>query len=214
MLDRLRRHTRASRRASADLDLDALRLNFSLVLHERSDSPVVSDHVQTAARHVARVGALQADELSGTPPIGFEELVDLAPGAILTATLGLPRVTQLLAHRCPGAPGLIAIDRFSAPYTEAEFFRAPAALALPALPVDRLAVAAALLRPGGKSIEVVTHGPFAWPSDQEAALRAVEDLIRDYLPQWHPPRPLWPGPVEELLPEFRSGGAIGPSSAK
>lgn len=203
MLELFRSKARVTRRGPAHIDGDTLRVNFSLVLHERSDSAAVAEHVNAAVGHAARIESGRFDGRATTPAIGFDELATMRPEVILTATVGLPRLTQRLARRCPGAPLLIVADRLNGGFSEVEFFRATAALALPEIPVSRLTVAAAMLRPGARSVELVAHGPFAWPSERLAALRALEDLIRDYLPQWHPPRRLWPGPAEDVLPEFQ-----------
>jgi hypothetical protein len=48
---------------------------------------------------------------------------------------------------------------------------------------------------------LIVHGPFDWPTDQRAAIRAVEQVIQAHVGQWMPSRALWSAPAEVLLPD-------------
>jgi hypothetical protein len=83
--------------------------------------------------------------------------------------------------------------------TKTTFFRAPAQLCLPDSDVKTVGIAALVVRPGGRSTHLVVRGPYAWETHADAALGAVEDIVRVYHEQWTPFRALWSGPAEELL---------------
>ena len=133
--------------------------------------------------------------------IGVENLVDRAPDAVLSAHIGMPALLSDVAARLPAPPAIIAVDSTGRSTREHTFFRAPAELALPDWPTRRLVAAAAVVRPGGNSFELVCSDSFEWPGDAGAALRELERIILAHVDQWHPPRALWAAPAEILLPE-------------
>jgi hypothetical protein len=175
------------------------RLNFSFVLHENATSPAVHDVVTHSAQHARRLRALrlgrQVDQ-----PIGRSELAAMKPELILTATIGLPVVVGGIAASLASHPVLIVADADAPGRTNAILFRAPAGLRLPNYDVSRLAVAGAILRPGGTTIDIVSHGPFHWPAERDSALAALEDVVRANVAQWMPPVALWEAPAQDLLP--------------
>jgi hypothetical protein len=178
-----------------------LALNLSYVLHERSDSATVRRVADACLRHAQRSAhaGLPAwpKTVDGVPPVN----VDLW----LSANVGLPALlagalTQFGA--AAAAPPVQLIDATiaaqSLSFREIEFFRAPATLALPDS-VLSIGVAALLLRAGGQTTHLALRGPFAWPAEERAAMRAVERLIQAHVKQWTPTRALWTAPAERLL---------------
>jgi hypothetical protein len=181
------------------------RLNLSFVLHEASTSAAVAD---AALASDDRYGLRRGPAPDQTPKnqiVGLDKLSQLAPDVVLTAQIGLPAVLGACAARLPHPPAIVAIDAPGTPTVMRSFFRAPARLELPAWQAQRVAVAAAVVRPGGASIELVCVGTFAWPAGESDALRALERLILAHVDQWRPPRALWDAPAEACLPELRPG---------
>lgn len=183
-----------------------LALNDSFVLHEPSSSRAVADHV---ARQTRR----RVDRRSYVPPasvLGIGDVRTIRPDVVLTAQIGNPLALQDLLKRLDPPPAVVTIEQTSSATTSREFFRAPASLALPATPADRLVVAAVVERPGGSTFQLAMSGPYCWPDDEHRALRALEDLIRAYVDQWSPGRALWAESAEQLLPEVLSGDPSTP----
>lgn len=197
-------------------------MNFSFVLHEPSDSPAVK---ALAARvHGLRfrenAPAVASDTGGGdvdarVPPdrlndvIGGDALADSPCDAVLTAHLGVPSLLGRIVDRLPVPSVMHAIDAATGPFEEADFFRAPARLSLPALLPRRVRAAVVVVRPGGKTVELVCAPARAWPEERSAAIRDLERMILAYVDQWHPPTALWPYPAEVLLPEVTPGSAGG-----
>lgn len=177
------------------LDETTLRLNLSFVFHEHSQSDAVAEMAHGCERHARHLARLDALSLPIEPkPTRVDDGVELW----LTATLGLPAATvQTLS--ASGATVLFADADTTSPTTEQTFFRAPAQLSIPAGTPLRAGVGAVILRPGATSARLVTEGPFNWPAQRPAAIRALERLIQQYTDQWMPRAHLWPAPAETLL---------------
>jgi hypothetical protein len=173
------------------------RLNLSYVLHESSTSPTVAS--------IAKSGwpprPIPGSRTAAGDVIGIETLERLSPEVILTATIGLPGLLCDIAARLPEVATTVTIDADAACTTELEFFRAPAQLVLPNWSSNRVVAAIAVLRPGGKSAELLCSECFAWPGDASHVIEWLERFILAHVDQWHPRRALWAAPAEELLPE-------------
>jgi hypothetical protein len=167
-------------------------VNLSFVLHERSDSRAVKQTALAAADHATRLWRVPE-----TLPLVMERGLPADAGLVLTARLGLPARLAALAE---GAAQLRFVDHLDEQADAATFFRAPARLALPALP-GTVAVAAVILRPGGHNAQLVVDGPFDWPAEQDYVIRALERLLQHYPEQWFPDAALWSAPAEVLLAE-------------
>lgn len=177
------------------LDEATLRHNLSFVLHEHSASDAVTEMAHACERHARRIARLN---LASLPSVPEAAATDDAVDIWLTATLGLPAAT-VPALSANGATVLFTDVHTGAATTELPFFRAPAQLSLPADTSLRVGVGALILRPGGASTRLITAGPFSWPAERAAAIRALECLIQRYADQWTPAAPLWPAPAETLL---------------
>lgn len=118
----------------------------------------------------------------------------------LSATIGLyPLLAGTLAeHTQSGAP-IVRIDDRDTTSMELMFFRANAALVLPAPGVARIGVAGLLARPGRHDAHLSLAGPFDWPAERRSALRCLERLVQRGADQWLAPRALWAIPAEQAL---------------
>jgi hypothetical protein len=176
---------------------DTLRLNLSFVLHERSDSSTVVHAARACARHARQ---LRRVRMNGAPSFVVGEIPAAQPDAVLTASLGVP---DLLSDALQSA----GVDHRSMPLrvdagngsSTAELFRATAHLTLPDDSPRSVIAASLVLRPGGRDTQLNVIGPFDWPTDRPAALRAIELMIQAYVDQWIAPRQLWDLPAEEVL---------------
>lgn len=179
------------RRVPNDRDLA---LNLSLVLHERSDSKAVQRAVRAALVHASmqhRLGSGLSSPTT-TSDYGGSEV-----NLWLTATLGLP---YLLADALSTSPAdVFTVDADRHPPQTVQFFRAPAMLSLPDDNQRRVGVAALILRPRQRTTLLAIDGIYSWPSERDAALRALERLIQAHAGQWMPSRALWDAPAESLL---------------
>jgi hypothetical protein len=170
-------------------------LNLSFVLHERSTSAAVQQYARSSSRHRSRINSIQIAHVPATVS------GDRSPGChiVLTAHLG---AHELLGRALSYPDDTIArIDAFSPSYAEHIFFGSDAQLALPDETPRSVMVAALLFRPGNRSTHLSIEGIFDWPSQRNAAVSAIEDLIQSYADQWSAPRALWRAPAEELLPD-------------
>lgn len=166
------------------------RVNFSMVLHERSDSRPVMHAIKAAAK-VPSLSRSASHLRDGDPGLNVDAW--LVPG------LGYPdRVSSLLTSDAP----ILFIDRESDVSAVCTFFRAPARLVLPNDTCKTVGVAALIRRPGGKSLQIICRGPFAWTVERALALQTMEQLIQAHVDQWRPSARLWDHPAEEVLPEF------------
>jgi hypothetical protein len=182
--------TRFSRRRRVARITPELRTNLSLVLHECSTSPAVTRTAQAAAAHAARLWRTPE-----TLPLVTERGLPAGVDLVLTARVGLPaRLSALLEPETR----LRFVDHLDEQAAAVTFFRAPARLALPALP-GNMAVAAVILRPGGRDAQLVVDGPFDWPAEQDEVVWALERLLQRFPEQWFPDAALWAAPAEVLL---------------
>lgn len=179
-----------------------LATNYSFVLHEPSSSRAVA---MLVSRNRG-AGVLEARRRPTETIIGVEALAAAAPDTILTARIGDPLALQDIIARIRPAPQILTIDATGKPAASRTFFGAPAQLVLPSAPSARLIVAAAIVRPGGGSVDLVSFRPFRWPEDCDQILAALEQVIRSHVDQWLPSRALWDAPSEELLPEVLDDG--------
>jgi hypothetical protein len=136
------------------------------------------------------------------PLYGLDEIEAMAPQVMLTATVGLPLRLGRLASDLATRPHVVIIDCPAFGGAEVEFFRAQAELTLPDAVVERLVVAAVVLRPGERTLQISSAGSFSWPAERDNALVALETVIRETASQWHAPRALWKQPAELTLPEM------------
>ncbi len=154
-------------------------MNFSHVLHEPVDHPTIASAVRAAGKPMPAVR---------NPETVVDNRVTGQGNTWLTASIGLPdRLPELLD--VPSS-SVITIDRGDGPLQEVSFFNAPAMLTLPD-PEGTVGVAAVILRPGGRSIQLVSRGPFALPVQLPEALRELESLIQAHADQWKPRARLW-----------------------
>ena len=185
----------ARRWFNASVD-DSLLLNLSYVLHERSDSAAVRALAAGCRSHAAWLNQ------SPTLPIAtVEGAIDTAIDIWLTATIGLHRdLPDALQGAYAQNAEILRIDEPSASMTTTSFFRADAAISLPPVAGATIGVAGLVARPGRTDAHLVIAGPFQWPNQQRAAIRALERLIQQHVDQWMPPHALWQAPAEKLLP--------------
>lgn len=207
----------------------ALALNLSYVLHEPSTSPEIHAAVrtlQTTHRRVQRATqrlASRADEAVIPCVVPHHEhalqlLQSTAPHSIhlLTLTLGawqlLPRLIAL--HTYQSKPTVWVLERLPmvGPARDRPFllFRAPTRLALPEALLDNAVpvwFATAAFRPGWQSVLLHLCPLPEQPTERLTMLgQSIEEVLRNFWPQWYPERALWPAPAEVVLPEFRDEG--------
>jgi hypothetical protein len=207
----------------------ALALNLSYILHEPSTSPEIHAAVhtlQTTRRRVQRATrrlASRADEAVIPCIVPHHEhalhlLQSTAPRSIhlLTLTLGawqlLPRLIALHAYQ--SKPTLWLLERLPmvGPARDRPFllFRAPTRLALPEALLDNSVpvwFATAAFRPGWQSVLLHLCPLPEQPAERLTTLgQSIEEVLRNFWPQWYPERALWPAPAEAVLPEFRDEG--------
>lgn len=179
------------RRGRCRLSDEEWTANLSFVLHERSDSPAVRAALRAARAHAERRPIATTIIHDGEPPAGVD--VWLAPSTGVSTNLA----KALTDH---GATGPVFFIDDGQPTHSVPFFRATAELRLPADP-GMAGVAALVQRPGGRSLQLITRGPFRWPQERAETLRALEVIIQAHVEQWTPARQLWTGPIEDLLPD-------------
>ncbi len=208
----------------------AIESNLSYVLHEPSTSPVVRRYASEWRKESAARSRV-VDRLSRLTDYGLRERIVVEPmtakahsdrfqeAHILSVKVGawrlLPRVLAISGLIPTQASTVVSfIDDESCDQSESlTFYRAAANLCMPRWHPGETGAwffAAALVRPGGRSI-LVRFAPLT-QDDQEgrAALQAwqyarplAEKSIREFIMQWGCNRPLWNSPAEETLPEFR-----------
>jgi hypothetical protein len=179
-----------------DNDEQALALNLSFVLHERSDSAAVRRAVRAVRHHSSNVDRLERTVTWQTivrdanlPSVDFW----------ITANIGVP---NRLADALDVADDeIVSVDASAGSPQPASFFRALANLNLPADAPNRIGVAALILRPDHRTSQLIITGVHNWPDDRRGALRSLERLIQAHAGQWMPSRALWPAPAESLLPD-------------
>jgi hypothetical protein len=206
--------------------------NLSYVLHERSTSHVVKQYVDKLARDRIRMSR-DVERLNALDDTALRERLFVAPGddppraeltaprlTILSLRVGawriLPRILRLIGLMESDANlSVCRIDEREGPrMLTLPFFRGPANLCLPSVQperVQRLAFASAVLRPGNDSILVRCQTlPELLQDDATAVeswqplLGSAERVVREFVLQWDCERPLWDGPAEATLPEFRT----------
>lgn len=210
------------------MDLTAVTLNLSYVLHEPSTSSAVAaaaDRLRQRQRQIGRVveryAALTEEALLDRvvihAPNGLPDRDALVAGALSVRVGAWQLAGRVLAS---GAGAAARGRRVELQYLDdvaeasprrVPFFRGPAALRPPATTdPGRLPAwfATLVVRPGGDSL-LLTLTPLpvgtSRPDDLlEAALPLAEAAIREFVDQWWCPLPLWARPVEEALPEFAS----------
>ena len=186
----------------------ALALNLSFVLHERSDSAAVARTLAACRQHAARRARLDTpaapDTIDGVLPAGIDLWLTASVGvperlpAALDA-LGVPRAALLRVDVDVDAVSVAPHESgLAVALHDATLFRAPARLLLPSAPC-RVAVVARVLRPAGRTTQLVLRGAYRWPEESGPALRALERIIQPWAEQWLPPRALWEHPAEVLL---------------
>jgi len=158
----------------------------------------------------ARSGA----DFSTATTLGIDALERCVPQVILTANLGLPTLLNDITARLPESAAVVHVDAANGAVSRRDFFRAPAHLVLPEWSPSRVVVAVVVRRPGGKSAELICSRCYDWPEEVNCALKALERFILAYVDQWRPPRALWHGPAEELLPEVLPNEASGSSGGR
>lgn len=156
-----------------------LAINFSHVLHEPPDHPTVQAAVRAAGKRL---------HVSAHPDIILDSTFNDPPDVWLTASIGLPdRLPELLEV---DKAAIIQIDNGNQPTRECHFFGAPARLTLPESTAT-VGVAAVVIRPGGRSLQLIIRGPFTMPHDESQVLRELESLIQSHADQWRPSNRLW-----------------------
>lgn len=96
---------------------------------------------------------------------------------------------------------LLAIDKPAESASEVCFFRGPARLALPSDEPQTVGVAGLIVRPYGRSVQLIVRGPFEWPAERGAVIRALEALIQAHVEHWTPAVQLWDVPAEVAIPD-------------
>ena len=203
-------------------------LNYSYVLHDRSDSDTVRRYVgerdaesRRCAKAIHEFTRLSDAELrqrlividhttrrAGLEPHRVRLIsVDVGAGDLFPRLLqvaGIVKPAISIAGRMLDGPR-------AADQRQVTFFGAPAYLSIADAPVksdEQTMFASAVLRPGYSSIllrvtSLDSDGATSEPDWQQAA-HLAETVIREFPLQWWCTRPLWSRPVEETLPEFRS----------
>lgn len=205
------------------MDIEAVRLNLSYVLHEPATSAVVhdaarrlSDVAPRVRRAVARLAALPDDALRcRVLVVPSAEPTNPAPTAPVAWTVQvgawplLSRVLDLIHPQSPGKGWSVRLldGPDAAREDTTPFFRGQANLCLAAEPEPGW-FASLALRPGGTTLLLRLHSLPHRADDQidrEQAVRLAEVVIRDHAGQWLCERPLWDRPAEAALPEFQRG---------
>lgn len=176
------------------LSSDDLALNFSFVLHDSSSSLVVHKAVEAARRHSRARIRVEGTILDGDAGIVVDTWI--------TVSIGLPENLAAALGKA-GLPNndVVCIDRQGSQLQPALFFREQAAISFAPRVTKTLGVAALILRPGGKSQQLIVRGPFDGVSGRKDALRALETIIQAHVDQWMPTVRLWPVPAEILFPD-------------
>lgn len=176
-----------------------LRLNYSFVLHDASDSRAVLETLSAARRHAAW---LSTDRSAFGFPSTTLGAVDAPATTWLSARVGLWSYLPSALHDIAGeAPSICFVDGTTTRSACTSFFRAPALLNLPSDAAEQVAVAVLVARPGRHTSQLEMAGNFTWPGQETAALCALEACIQRHVAQWLPQRPLWAGPAEVVLPD-------------
>lgn len=171
-----------------------LAVNFSYVLHERSDSQAVTQAVRASIRHRARMNDRRFSPRIESRSHEWSNDADLW----LSATIGVP--DQLAAVLAVPRDRIVAVDQQSQNLEPRSLFRNDAALVLPPS-ARRVGVAGVILRPNHATAMLVLGGVFDWATQEPEALRAIERLIQAHVGQWMPPRALWSEPAEQRFPD-------------
>ncbi len=175
--------------------------NFSYPLHEASDSPVVWAAVQQSIIHSLLLSVDGGLRLRTLPVFGEAKLNDQDPNLVLSLRIGVPAALNRAVFHATSQPLLIIADGPGGT-KPTSFFRGVAQLSLPVQPVERVVVAAAVLRPGSRSIELLSSDALPWPEARGALICQLESVVREHLPQWIPSHALFDVPAEAALEEF------------
>lgn len=175
-----------------------LELNYSYVLHEHSSSRSVRTLLSAALDFNHFLAPTSLDQM----PVTRRGTLPASNVPLLTARIGAFSALKRVLTSLGVAPGQVSmVDADQAPLAEHMFFRAPALLHVPEPFPEKVAVAALLVRPGAKSLQLECAGTFRGDERLSDALRALETLIARHVAQWQPQRPLWPAPAEVTLPD-------------
>ncbi len=202
----------------------AIAINLSFVLHERSDSPVVSRYATEIERH-RRDRERMVSKLQGLPTEHLRRRIvveadvprsDQSRLRILSVEVGAWRILEpLLLATFPDLDrtslSTCFVDGGGVQRATRALFQAPARICLPTDVVSTesdIYFAAAIVRPGGETVQlrleplskgsVVQDDQSAW----EPAKASIEKTLREFVLQWDCGRSLWERPVEETLAEF------------
>jgi hypothetical protein len=202
------------------MDDVGLTLNLSFVLREPSTSRTVKQATRASKRFMrSRSRLLQRfteinDEDFLSRLIADHRTIEAVRKVtsnciVVSAHAGLhellPRALRLLqSNEIP--PVLLIDDTVGATASpDRPLFGSPANLHDGSLDDDSTSVLVAgmLVRPGDDTVMLwATHiSGTESPSRDQDVLRSIEALLRDYVDQWIPPRPMWNAPIEVLQPD-------------
>lgn len=170
---------RSEPRGQDVLPAHELAINFSHILHEPADHPIVQAAVRTAGKPL---------RITTNPGVVLDSATNVPVDCWLAPSIGCPRRLPDLLDVNPEA--IMLIDSGKKPVSNHQFFNAPAALTLPAAAMT-VGIAAAVRRPGGRTLQFITRGPFNLPDETHQALGELEALIRAHADQWQPAACLW-----------------------
>ncbi len=180
-------------RGRRSLNAAELAVNFSFVLHDSSSSTTVRNAVNASLSHRAARFHERQTVLDGGATFDVDTW--------LTTSIGLPgQLGAALGDAGLKNTRLVNIDERYGPLQLVPLFRATAELNLPPSGSNIVGVAALVVRPMGRSRQLIVRGPFDWRSERENALGALEAIVQAHIDQWKPQSVLWPAPAEILLP--------------
>ncbi len=203
------------------VDVNALRINVSYVLHEPSFSSAVTEHVQLvlaqakrARKALRQLSALPDHELLlrlvSRDDSSVETFQRARPSAVLSLRLGayplLGRVLSLILPTGAPVPTLHWLDVPSGNRTphHMPLFAGNAKLYWPDDCEATRWFAILVFRPGWRTL--LLDVSFVSGEDLVSHLAsAAERAVRDHLDQWWVERPWWDCPAEEVLDELREG---------
>ncbi len=200
------------------VDVDALRVGLSYVLHEPSSSSAVTEHVQLvlaqakrASKALRQLSALPDHELLvrlvSRDDSTVESFQRARPSAVLSLRLGayplLGRVLSLILPTGAPIPTLHWLDAPSGDRKPRDMplFAANAQLYWPDDRETTRWFAILVFRPGWSTF-LLDLSVAAGEASVSQMQTTVERWLREYLDQWWVVHPWWDRPAEEVLPEL------------